>query len=165
MCDISVTWQPGRVDWTVHAWTMTTALYYSVGAVDTRWVSMCTVWTSHSKWLKWVERQICLKLCIKLEHFSMETIWMIQKATAMDNWWLAASSRQLAHSCITFCAEFWGDHQITQVTQPPYSPDLAPWDLWLFPKLKSPLKRQRFQTVDEIQENMTGQLMAIGRTV
>ena len=56
-------------------------------------------------------------------------------------------------------------HQITQVTQPLYSPDLAPCDFQLFPKLKSPLKGKRFQTVDEIQENMTGQLMAIGRTV
>ena len=56
-------------------------------------------------------------------------------------------------------------HQITQVTQPPCSPDLAPWDFWLFPKLKSPLKGKRFQTVDEIQENTMGQLMEIGRTV
>ena len=56
-------------------------------------------------------------------------------------------------------------HQITQVTQPPYSPQLAPCDLQLFPKLKSPLKENRFQTVDEIQENKTGQLMVIGRTV
>ena len=33
-----------------------------------------------------VEQQICLKFCIKLEHASMETIQMIQKATAMGNW-------------------------------------------------------------------------------
>ena len=44
---------------------------------------------------------------------------------------------------------------------PHYSPDLVPCTFWLFPKLKSPLKGKRFQTVDEIQENMTGQLMAI----
>ena len=30
-------------------------------------------------------------------------------------------------------------HQITQVTQPPYSTDLATHDFWLFPKLKTPL--------------------------
>ena len=34
-----------------------------------------------------------------------------------------------------------------------------------FPKLKSPLKEKRLQTVDEIQENTTGQLMVSGRTV
>ena len=33
-----------------------------------------------------VERRICIKFCIKLEHSSTETIWMIQKTTAMGNW-------------------------------------------------------------------------------
>ena len=56
-------------------------------------------------------------------------------------------------------------HQITQVTQPPYSPDLVPCDFWLFPKLKSPLKGKGFQTIDKIQENTIGQLRAIRRTV
>ena len=56
-------------------------------------------------------------------------------------------------------------HQITQVTQRPCSPDLAPCDFWLFPKLKSPLKGKRFQAIDKIQETMMGQLMVIGRTV
>ena len=56
-------------------------------------------------------------------------------------------------------------HQITQVTQPHYSPDQVPWDFWIFPKLKLPLKRKRFQTVDEFQESTTGKLMAIGRTM
>ena len=60
---------------------------------------------------------------------------------------------------------FLAKYQITQVTQPPYSPDLAPCDFWLFPKLKVPLKGKRLQTVDEIQANMMGQLMVTGRTV
>ena len=53
---------------------------------------------------------------------------------------------------------FFVKHQISHVTQPPYIPDLVPCDFWLFPKLKSPLKGKRFQTIDEIQENTTGQL-------
>ena len=32
-----------------------------------------------------VEQQICIKFCVKLEHSSAETIWMIQKATALGN--------------------------------------------------------------------------------
>ena len=52
-------------------------------------------------------------------------------------------------------------HQITQVTHPPYSPDLVPCDFWIFPKLKSPLRGKRFQTVNEIQENVMQQLMTI----
>ena len=56
---------------------------------------------------------------------------------------------------------FLAKHQITCITQSPYSPDLAPCDSWFFLKLKSPLKRKRFQSISEIQENMTEQLMAI----
>ena len=57
------------------------------------WVSMCTVWLLHSfKMTERAEQRICIKFCTKLEHSSMETIWMIQKAVAMGNCWLAASS-------------------------------------------------------------------------
>ena len=33
-----------------------------------------------------VEQHIWTKICIKLEHSSVETIQMIQKAAAMGNW-------------------------------------------------------------------------------
>ena len=59
---------------------------------------------------------------------------------------------------------FLAKRQITQVTQPSYSPDMAPCHFWLFPKLKLPLKGKRFQTIDEIQENTMGQLMATMRS-
>ena len=32
-----------------------------------------------------VEQWICIKFCIKFEHYSVETILMIQKAAAMGN--------------------------------------------------------------------------------
>jgi hypothetical protein len=34
---------------------------------------------------------------------------------------------------------------------PPYSPDLAPYDFFLFPKMKLMLKGRRFDTIEEIQ--------------
>ena len=114
-----------------------------------------------------VEQRICIKFCIKLDHSSMESIWMIQKAIAVGNWWLTASisfsglttrASRLMPSCLM-------KHLITQITQCPYSPDLVPCDFSFFSKLKSPLKGERFQTTSEIQENTTGQLMMIGRTV
>ena len=116
-----------------------------------------------------IEQWICIKFCVKFKHFSTETIQMIQKAAAMGNWWLAASSGKCARSCIRSHAVFWwlnskhpGD---SALHPPPHCSDLMPCEFWLFPKLKSPLKENRFQTVDEIQENTTGRLMAIGRTV
>jgi len=36
----------------------------------------------------------------------------------------------------------------------PYSPDLAPCDFWLFPKLKSALKGRRFPDLSDIQRNV-----------
>ena len=44
-------------------------------------------------------------------------------------------------------------------------PDLAPYDFWLFSKLKSPLKGKRFQTYNEIQENTMQQLMVIPKRI
>ena len=114
---------------------------------------------------EWVEQRICIRFCIKFEHSSSETIWTIQKAAAMDNWWLAASSWQCIHSYITSYAEFFGKTSNHTGDSAPYSPDLVPCDFWLFPKLKSPLKGKRFHTINEIQENTMGQLVANGRTV
>jgi hypothetical protein len=37
------------------------------------------------------------------------------------------------------------------IPHPPYSPDLAPCDFFLFPKMKLKLKRCRFDTMEEIQ--------------
>ena len=109
-----------------------------------------------------VEQQICITVCVKLEHSSPETMWMIQKATATGNWWLAASSQQCTHSCITSYAEIFGETS----SHPGDSALLQPrFDFWLFPKLKSPLKGKRLQTIHEIQENTTGHLMAIGSPV
>ena len=117
------------------------------------------------KMTEWVEQRICIKLCTKLKHSSMETIQMIQKAAAVGNWWLAASSRQCAHPCITSHAKIFGETLNHPDDSAPYSPDLVPCDFWLFPKGQSPLKGKRFQTVSDIQEITSGQLMVIGRIV
>ena len=41
---------------------------------------------------------------------------------------------------------------IKTVPQPPYSPDLAPCDFWLFPKLKEKLRGCRYETIEEMKE-------------
>ena len=114
-----------------------------------------------SEMSKQVEHQICIQFCIKFEHSSVETIQMIQEAAATGEWWLAASSRQHTCSCITSCG-FLVKHQITQVTQPPYNPDLAFWDFWLFPKLKSPLKGKRFQPLMRVRKIRWGSWRWLG---
>jgi len=52
-------------------------------------------------------------------------------------------------------------HQTSVVPHPLYSLDLTPADFFLFPKLKTTLKRHCFQTTEEIQENTIRELRTI----
>ena len=44
---------------------------------------------------------------------------------------------------------------IKTVPHPPYSPDLAPRDFWLFIKLEEKLRGCRYETIEEIKEAVT----------
>jgi hypothetical protein len=57
--------------------------------------------------------------------------------------------------------EFLAKQSIPVVPHLLYSPDLAPCDFFLFPRLKSTLKGKRFQDVVEMQLNTTRQLQAM----
>ena len=55
-----------------------------------------------------VEQWICIKLCIKLEHSSMETIRMIQKAAAMGNCdWQLHHDNTLTHASCLYRVFWW----------------------------------------------------------
>jgi hypothetical protein len=54
-------------------------------------------------------------------------------------------------------------HGTAQLQQPPYSPDLAPCDFFLFPKLKKVLKGHRFETMEDIKRNLTKTLLDISK--
>jgi histone-lysine N-methyltransferase SETMAR len=62
-----------------------------------------------------------------------------------------------SHLIQTFLAK----HGIPVVRQAPYSPDMAPFDFWLFPKLKMPLKGARFESGEGFMQNATAQLNTI----
>ena len=44
-------------------------------------------------------------------------------------------------------------HSIALLRQPPYSPDIAPCDFWLLPKLKKPLKERRFDDKTTVEND------------
>jgi hypothetical protein len=50
--------------------------------------------------------------------------------------------------------EFLAKNSVTKMDHPPYSPNLAPCDFWLFPKLKTALKEQGFADFSGIQQNV-----------
>ena len=57
--------------------------------------------------------------------------------------------------------EFLAKNNIAVLEQPPYSPDLAPCDFFLFPKLKDVIKRTRFRDSEAIKTDVTREFRAI----
>ena len=109
----------------VYAWTMT-PLYSQWGQETTRselvyCVAVILTMTEQ------VKQRIRIKFCVKLEHSLTESIRMIQKATTIGNWRLAASS-QRAHSCITSRAVFWWNIKSPRRLRPVTA---QIWCLWL----------------------------------
>jgi len=74
--------------------------------------------------------------------------------------WLLHDDNAPSHRALVTC-EFLAHNSIIALLQPPYSPNLAPCDFFLFPKMKLQLKGRRFDTVEEIQresQNVLGRL-------
>ena len=67
---------------------------------------------------------------------------MIQKATAMGNWWLAASSQQHACSCISSHAESVGETSNHSGDSAPLEPRFGALQLLDFPKTKITFERE-----------------------
>ena len=57
--------------------------------------------------------------------------------------------------------EFLAKNNIAVLEQPPYSPDLAACDFFLFPKLKEVIKGTRFQDLEAMKTAVMGELRAI----
>lgn len=64
--------------------------------------------------------------------------------------WLLHHDNAPAHTSL-LVREFLAKNNTLIMPQPPYSPDLAPCDFFLFPKLKRPMKGRRYATIEEIK--------------
>jgi hypothetical protein len=78
---------------------------------------------------------------------------------ASRNWQLDLDSAS-AHSS-HLIQSVLAKHGIPVVDQAPYSPDIASYDFWLFPKLKRQLKGSRFDSHEDIMRNMTKKLRSL----
>ena len=102
----------------------------------------CVAAKNIKKETEWVEQWTCIKLCVKLEHPSMETTWMTQKAAAMDNWWLAASSQQCDCTYIISRAAFFGKTSSHPGDSAPLQPRCGALRVLAFPKTKITFERK-----------------------
>ena len=67
-----------------------------------------------------------------------------------DNSWFLHHDNAPSHTALILRDHF-AKNSTHIVPQPPYSPDLAPCDFWLFPKLKRPLRGNRFESIEVIK--------------
>jgi len=64
--------------------------------------------------------------------------------------WLLHHDNTPSHTAV-LTHQFLAKNKIAVIPHPPYSPDLAPWNFFLFPKMKLKLKGRRFDTIMESQ--------------
>jgi histone-lysine N-methyltransferase SETMAR len=74
--------------------------------------------------------------------------------------WILHHDNALAQDALAV-REFLAKKLLIKLDHPPYSPDLAPWYFWLFPKLKTALKGHRFSDIANIQGHATTILQSI----
>ena len=79
-----------------------------------------------------------------------------------ENRWMLQHDNEPSHS--SFIVRDLAKHAMTVLPQPPYSPDLAPADFFLFTKLKSTLKGRRFESIEAITTNSLAHLRSIHKT-
>ena len=63
----------------------------------------------------------------------------------------------------TIVKQFLAQWKVTVLNHPTYSPDLAPADYVLFPKVKSHLKGRLFDSISDIQKAVTSTLNTIAK--
>jgi len=77
-----------------------------------------------------------------------------------NNSWILHHDNAPAHTALSV-REFLATKQVTVLEHPAYSPDLAPNDFFLFPKIKDILKGRHFDDTGDIRSNTTAALKAI----
>ena len=73
--------------------------------------------------------------------------WVQRDRRDIADDWVLQHNNALAHTALSI-REFLVKKNIPVLPHPPYSPDLAPCDFYLFPKLKSKLKGHHFGTME-----------------
>ena len=100
----------------------------------------------------WVAKGLGLGLRLLCWGFKgvQEEIPSKEASTLQIGQWHFLLDNALVHNSI-LVTDYLTKMDIKTVPQPPYTPDLAPCDFWLFPKLRG----CRYETIEEIKEAVT----------
>jgi len=99
-------------------------------------------------------------------HFYMQVLQRLRNAVRRkrhDKWqgeWFLHHDNAPSHTLLVV-QQFLAEESIPVINQPPFSPDLALSDFWLFPTLKMSLKGTCFTTMEDIKWNATAKLWKI----
>lgn len=77
-----------------------------------------------------------------------------------NNSWQLHHDNAPAHTSL-LVREFLAKNNTVMMPQPPYSPDMASCNFFLFPKIKKTMKRRRFANIEEIKTESLKELNAI----
>ena len=73
----------------------------------------------------------------------------------------SCTTKMRPHTLLILCSSFWSNTTPLSCSSPPYSPDLAPCDFFLFPRLKKILTGHRFEATEDIKRNSTKAVLEI----
>ncbi|CAB0013034.1 unnamed protein product, partial [Nesidiocoris tenuis] len=101
------------------------------------------------------------------QHFYLEVLKRLRESIRKkraDLWqsgdWFFHQDNAHAHTALSV-KQFLTKNGMTPIVHPPYSPDLAPSDFFLFPRLKRDLKGRRFTTLEEVKQKSLDALKLI----
>jgi hypothetical protein len=104
------------------------------------------------------------------QHYYLEVLKRMKKKVRRkrpERWrnqdWLRYHDNAPAHTTLSV-QQYLAAKNMAVVPHLPYSPDLAPCDFFLLPRMKSKVKWRRFQDVTEIQEQSLTVLHAIPKS-
>ena len=92
-----------------------------------------------------------------------ELVWRKRPESFANISWILHHDNTPAHTALSM-REFLATKQITVLEHRAYSPDLAPADFFLFPKIKELLKGRHLDDNDDIRSNTTAALKAFHKT-
>ena len=90
----------------------------------------------------------------------MRSVWDKTRDLWENNAWVLHLDNAPAHSALSI-RQFLAERNVPILEHPPYSPDLAPCDFFLFPRLKGVIKGIRFPDMEAIKMAMTTELRRI----
>jgi len=103
-----------------------------------------------------INKEFYLEVLLRLH----ESVRQKRLEKRRDGNWILHHDNAPAHTS-HLVQQFLPTHGTAQLQQPPYSPDLAPCDFFLIPRLKKVLKGYRFEAMEDIKQNLTKTLSDI----